>query len=386
VVTTIYIAYLIREIWIPLALAFLIAMILDPVVDRLERRGWSRTWGSVLIYAAFLASVGLGLWLAVPRVIEQGQQINQQISKFVPDRSAAGVQKALDKTNISPAAKQLLARGVQQVNKSLSSAGEWVGSHIADVASNLVWMVVIPVIAFYALKDFHIILAKGLLLVPRGQRDVVQTMVSEISAIFAKYMRAVALVSLMNAVATWLLLMVLGVPSALILGLVAGLLYSVPYIGAVITVVLIGLIAFLSGGFQHALIVVGATILVQQVLFDYIVMPKVLGGQVGLHPILSIIALLAGNVLLGLIGMILAVPIAASIQMAVLAMVPKLRHEIELPAAPDQGRTVEEISEEIHDTQAQIDATEELHKSVSAAVDNIEAKIEEAPEEEPPQA
>jgi predicted PurR-regulated permease PerM len=165
-------------------------------------------------------------------------------------------------------------------------------------------------------------------------------------------------------------------PNAFTLGAIAGVLYSVPYLGALLTIVLVSGVAFLAGGLKYMILVVGLNVLLHQILFDQIITPRILGSHVGLHPILSIVALLAGNVLLGILGMVLAVPVAASIQVVVLTLVPKLRHEVALSAdahaAPD---TTASLSEETKEQQASTDATEELHRSVGQAVDNIEEQV-----------
>ena len=108
-------------------------------------------------------------------------------------------------------------------------------------------------------------------------------------------------------------------------------------------------------------------------LFDQVITPRILGKHVGLHPILSITALLAGNVLLGIVGMLLAVPIAASIQMVVITLVPKLRQEIDIQSVDN----VTSMSRESADEHVARDATSDLHDSVTQAVEAIEAKSQE---------
>lgn len=374
VVVGLYVAYLVRDIWLPLAIAFLIAMVLDPVVDKLEARGWSRMWGAVLIYACFLLVLGAGLVLLVPSMIHQGEAISQQVDKYVPDRSPHGIEVALEKTNLAPSVKSLILSGAQQLQRTVAQSGQWISHNLVQLASNLIWIVIIPIVAFYALKDFHLILAKLLLLVPKPRREFVSTLVAEVSVIFAKYMRGLLTVSILNGLATFLLLLCLRVPNALLLGGVAGLLYSVPYLGAIITVVIIAGVSFVAGGLQFMLIVVGANVVLHQVVFDQIISPRILGGHVGLHPILSIIALLIGNALLGIVGMILAVPVAASIQIAVVAMVPKLRHEIDLTSNVQEPLDKLETAQDESHSEQKISATEELHKSVADAVEQIEAQ------------
>lgn len=370
----IYLAYLVREIWLPLSIAFLLALVLDPVVDRLEHRGWSRTWGAALIFGGFILALGGVLYLGIPPMIDQASGIQERISKVLPDQSPEGIDKALKKQGAAPWARALAKAAIEGTQGSLEKTSSVFSTRIIGYLSNLIWVVIVPIVAFYALRDFHIILAKGLLLVRRDKRDLVQTAVTEVTSIFAKYLRGLVIVSSLNGLATWLLLAVLGVPSSLVLGLIAGVLYSVPYIGALITVVLIAVVSFLAGGMNHMLIVLGASVILHQIIFDQIVTPRIVGGQVGLHPILAIIALLAGNALLGLLGMILAVPTAACIQIGVLSMIPKLRQPIEVVTADPKDSTAGLVSE-MQEAQLKVDATEELHKTVSNAVDTIEGKV-----------
>src|SRR5579862_1202768 len=159
-------------------------------------------------------------------------------------------------------------------------------------------------------------------------------------------------------------------PTALLLGIIAGLLYSVPYIGAVLTVAITAAVAFFGGGPHLMLIAVGVSIVLHQILFDQIISPRVLGAHVGLHPILSIIALLIGNLLLGIIGMILAVPVAGCIQIAVLAVLPKLAVDVEIPAVSDRP-----VVTDPDDPSQEGDATEQMKQVVSSVVGDIEAEL-----------
>jgi len=249
------------------------------------------------------------------------------------------------------------ARAFGSLQGGLQKSGSEFADYGMQFAGNLVWVVIIPIVAFYALRDFHVILAKALLVVPSRNRPLMQTAVTEITAIFGKYLRGLGIVSLMNGVATGLLLVVLRVPNAALLGIVAGLLYSVPYMGAILTVALTAAVAFIGGGLHLMLIAVGASMVLHQIVFDQIITPRILGGHVGLHPIASIFALLVGNLLLGIIGMVLAVPVAACIQIAVVAVLPKLAMEIDIASPshpPNEGEQLVEQTEELHD---QINAT-----------------------------
>jgi predicted PurR-regulated permease PerM len=352
-----------------LSIAFLIALILDPVVDRLEARGFSRTMGAAIIFGGFVVLAGGLLYASVPALMQQGEQIQKQVTQAVPDSSPDGIDKMLADEGISPRARGFLEAIISNARSSIQRTSGVFTGRLFEYASDLIWLVIVPIVAFYALRDFHIILGKMLLLVSKRRRDLVQAAVSEVTAVFARYMRGLAIVSTLNGLATWLLLWALGVPSSLVLGLVAGVLYSVPYLGALITVIVISVVSFLAGGVNFMLVVLVANVILHQIIFDQIVTPRILGKQVGLHPILAIVALLAGNALLGLIGMILAVPVAACIQIGVLALIPKLKQEIGTAIHEHEAN---QIGEETKEQQRVADATKELHNSIGEVVEEIE--------------
>jgi predicted PurR-regulated permease PerM len=382
-VAAIWLAYLVREIWLPLAVAFLIAMVLDPVVDRMERRKWSRFGATTFIFVGFFSVVGLIIYFAAPVVARQAGAISAEARRYMPGPENPGAGKQLDRlmtrAKASPWVRSAAERGLTGLRQSITRSTDWLGTHAFEIASNLLWIVIIPIVSFYALKDFHIILAKALLLVPRQRREFAQTMVAEVTTIFARFMRGLILVSFLNGIATWLLLMALGVPNAFFLGVMAGVLYTIPYLGAIVTIVVITGVALTIPGVtvSFILLLIVLNVLLHQFLFDQIITPRILGGHVGLHPILSIVALLAGNVLLGVLGMLLAVPVAASIQMVVLALVPKLSHEIALsPNIHEPPQTRESLEDDIQEQQLKVDATEELHTAVTNAVDALEKQVE----------
>lgn len=388
VLVLLYVAWVVREIWLPLGLAMLIAVILDPVVDRMEMRGWKRQSAAAFIFAGFiLVTVGL-IYLAVPRITGEFAEMSRQIQKQFPIRTAEGIAQTLsDRYSVEKPVAELIAKGVLQAGDALSRSTGSLTKFGLGFASNLIWVVIIPIVAFYALRDFHLILGKLLLLVPQRKRKLAQTTVAEISAIFARYLRGLGIVSVLNGVATWLVLMACRVEAALLIGVVAGLLYAVPYIGAFLTLAITAAFSFLQGQGDTTLLVKAmvASVILHQIVFDQIISPRILGGQVGIHPIISIVALLSGNLLLGIIGMILAVPLAAVVQIGVLALVPKLRVDLDVDShpvtseAPSAAAQAAQLAEDAKDIQIRReDATGELHASVLEAVEEIEAEVQRA--------
>ena len=379
VVIVLYLAYVVRSIWIPLGLAFLLAMVLDPIVDRMEVRGWNRTRASAFIFFSFLViAIGLTI-LAFPAIAHQASNLQEGVERYFPDTTRAGLKRSFTELGMTPGVANAAVTVADSVRKGLTQSSGWLSEYGLAMATNIVWIVIIPIVAFYSLRDFHLILAKGLLLVPSSKRDLVQTAVTEITAIFGRYLRGLAIVSMLNGVATGIMLAAMRIPGALLLGVISALLYSVPYVGAVLTILLTAAIAFVGAGPQAMLVAVIASFVLHHIVFDQIITPKILGDHVGIHPILSIVALLVGNLLLGIVGMVLAVPIAACIQIAVLAVQPKLKHEIDIPA-PTNGEdidTVESLEEEIRESHQKVDAASDLHAAVAQAVETVEGAVQE---------
>jgi predicted PurR-regulated permease PerM len=377
-IVLLYLAYVVRSIWIPLGLSFLIAMVLDPIVDRMEVRGWKRATASAFIFGSFLIiTIGLAI-LSFPAIASQAANLQAGVEKYFPDTSRAGLKKSFLELGMPQGMLGTVLNFVEGAKKNFTQSSGWMAEYGMSVATNVVWIVIIPIVAFYTLRDFHLILAKGLLLVPAGRRDLVQTAVTEITAIFGKYLRGLAIVSALNGIATGAMLFVMGVPGALLLGVISAFLYSVPYVGAVLTILLTAAITFVGAGPQLMLYAVMASFVLHHIIFDQIITPKILGDHVGIHPLLSIFALLVGNLLLGIIGMVLAVPIAACVQIAVLAVVPKLKHDIDIATPNGETDTVQSLEEETKESHQKVDATEDLHAAVKQAVDTVEVAVEEA--------
>jgi predicted PurR-regulated permease PerM len=373
-----WLAYIAREVWLPLCIAFLIAMVLDPLVDRMERRGWSRLRGATVIYLAFFVTGSVILTFAVPAIITQTTAVVNSIGQYLPGetdtQTKRSLEKLLHKAHASPFVEHTVLNASTQISRSFNSAGAWLGSMAQGVAANLIWIVIIPIVAFYALKDFHVIFARLLLLLPREQRSLAEQLINQTSAIFVRYLRGLMIVCALNAVVTAVVLACLRLPNAIALGAISGALYTVPYLGAALTVTLIAGVALMSGTIKSALIITGIILVLHNVVFDQILTPRIVGQHVGLHPILSIIALLVGAALLGIVGMILAVPVAATVQMILVNMFPKLTQPIEVPAGHEFNAKVEEMVEQQQqqNTSDEMQDMVDFHQTIIEAVELAE--------------
>lgn len=387
-----YVAYLVREIWLPFTVALLIAVVLDPLVDRMERRGLSRLLSAIVIYLVFFVAVAAVLTYLVPAIVTQAIHLSNTFGQYVPSSSDTQTRRSLDRLMHHLHASNYVQHRVLQASASVSElfseGSAYLGRLAQSWVGNILWVVVVPIVAFYALKDFHVIYARLLLLVPHDRRAFTQHMFNEITAIFVGYVRGLATVCALNGCATALVLwLVFRLPGAIALGAIAGLLYMVPYFGPVVITLLITGDALTSGSVERALIVAGSMILLHSVIFDQMVTPRVVGRHVGLHPILAIMALLAGGYLLGIIGMLLAVPFAATLQMVLQVIVPKLAQPIDVPTGEElharverieRGKPVRAVTEEekeidVHDTIIEaVDSADASHHAPGGSIQAVE--------------
>ena len=364
-----------RSLWFPLAIALMIAMVLDPTVDRLENRGCPRGVATLLVFLAFISGSILAIVLLSPGVSAQASAIARDLGRLFPNPDRPDLvpvtQKVLEKLEANPALRDALLNaaraGTDRLVSTLESASGWALAW----APNLIWLVLVPVMAFYLLNDFHRIYAKGILLVPPIHRPFAQSLVAEISALFGKYLRGLILLCSMLGVAICGVLYAFGNPYWLFLGLLGGLLYAVPAVGSMFTVCLVVLVTLVTATPAKALLAGGSLLLLTFGLFDQAITPRVLGRQVGLHPILTILSLMLGYQIMGIPGMLVAVPVAASIQTVVLHLIPKLGIDLEL-------RPLEELKKTEADTRHEHLEAEETpldeHFRLQAVVENVEGE------------
>jgi predicted PurR-regulated permease PerM len=344
-----YLLFELRGILAPFMAAFLLALALAPVVDRLEARGLPRWLATTVVYALVFGTLTGMVVILFPIVKNQiGEVVTDLRGRFRLDQPADITRTMTEQIRIfgrrNSVPSFVLQPIVQQAKNSASLLTKGLESFSALLVRfipNLIWFIVVPIVSFYALIDYHRIYAKALLLCPKDSRDGIRAIASEVSDVFGKYLRGLLLVCFLDTVATICVLFWFAPtkPYCAALGLIAGVFYAVPYIGALVSTSLIAVVAFASpagGSPAYLLSVTISMVLLHQVFFDQVVTPRLLGGQVGLHPILSILALAAGSTLLGIGGMLIAVPFAASIQVIVVHVLPRLSRRVQLVLPPGE--------------------------------------------------
>lgn len=302
------------DVILPFVLGGAIAYFLDPIADRLEAWGFSRVFATSLItIVAVLAFVMLVL-LVVPSLINQSAALLQVMPQAFEDLWAFLIQRfpqILDETST-------LNQSLQQIGQTIESKGgellNAVFSSALSIINVVMLFVIVPVVAFYLLLDWDRMVAKVDDMLPRDHAPVIRQLAKQIDGTLASFIRGMGTVCLVLGTYYAVALMLVGLQFGLVVGFVAGALTFIPYIGALFGGVLaIGLALFQFWGDWLSIGLVAGIFVLGQVIEGNVLTPKMVGSSVGLHPVWLIFALSVFGSLFGFVGMLVAVPVAASI-------------------------------------------------------------------------
>ncbi len=350
----------------PLAVAAVLALLLDPVVDGLERKGLPRVRAIVCVFAlAFAVLLGL-LGSIVPQVVRETQQLALRIPGYATtiqarveqwvnhppvvlrkllERESTHTELSLPPTNdtnisvtntttIADASttnspslitgtldKETLQTATNWLARALPKIGSWLFGQVGRVASwfgVLAALGLIPVYTFYFLIEKHGISARWTDYLPVADSRFKQELVFVLNSInnyLIVFFRGQVLVAICDGILYALGFLIIGLPYAILIGAMAIVLTMIPFLGAIITCIAALLLAVVRfDDWQHPLLVL-AVFAVVQTLEGLVISPKILGGRVGLHPVTIIIAVMVGTTLLGgLLGGILAIPLTAALR------------------------------------------------------------------------
>jgi predicted PurR-regulated permease PerM len=308
----IFLLWLLNDVLMPFVAGFILAYLAVPLVDRLERRGVNRTVATLLIVVAVMVAL-IGLLLIVLPLI--AQQLLLLIASL-PEQVARWRQLATDwlawmqvgesNLNLSEFVKQATA-WLTTFAYSLWSGGK----ALVSFASILI---IAPVVTFYLILDWHRMIGVIDSWVPVRNREEVRDIAREIDNVISGFIRGQSLVCLALGVYYALALWLVGLKFALLIGLVSGLITFVPYIGSLTGLVIATGVAVAQFWPDWKWIgAVVAVFLVGQFIEGNILAPKLVGERVKLHPVWIIFAMLALSFLFGFVGLLLAIPIAATI-------------------------------------------------------------------------
>jgi predicted PurR-regulated permease PerM len=311
--------YLLSPILLPFIAGIAVAYALDPAADWFERRGFSRLWATLAILFIFVVVIAIVLVTLVPVLVTQLVELIQNTPGYLERLqtlamplldSEIGRFLKIDPESIRSSISSFFGRGAGWITTVLGSV--WSGS--LAVLNVISLFVVTPVVAFYLLYDWDRMVAKADALLPRQYADTIRMLVGEVSETVAGFVRGQGLLCLFLGVFYAAGLVLIGLDFGLLIGLGAGLISFIPYIGSILGFVVAISVALVQFWPDWIWIVATAAVFaIGQFIEGNILQPKLVGGRVGLHPVWLIFALVAFGYFFGFVGLLIAVPVAAAI-------------------------------------------------------------------------
>jgi predicted PurR-regulated permease PerM len=320
----------------PFVIAFVFAFLLDPVVDWFQRRGLSRGMGVLVVGVLFLVAFVLLGFLIVPKVADQAARLAGNFPDYLKqaqDQLDSLLERAkplLRRLHLPYTAGELSSKYSSQIGEAAKRSFSLVSGVLTAGLSKVLWIIIVPLSTLWLLRDLEYIKAKVVHFTPPSHREKLMRVSAAVGDVFGKYVRGMVAVSVLFSAVASAVLSIAGLDYALIIGGVSGLLYQIPYIGTLVMVIVTGIAALVQPGhgIGYALILMGIMGALGSVIFDLLVTPKVVGGSVGVHPLLTLFSLMLGAQLFGILGMIIAVPVAASLQVALAHFYPQILDDV----------------------------------------------------------
>jgi len=319
-----FLVYLLQPILMPFIAGALLAYLGDPLADRLEALGLARTSAVALVFSVLtLIGVG-GLLLLIPMLSRQISQLHANLPAMLEWVQTQGLPWLEAKTGFDLGQLDM-ARLRQAITDHWQSTGSLAASVVAQATSSGLAVVgavgniaLIPVVAFYLLRDWDVVVARIRDLLPRHIEPTISQLAGECDEVVAAFLRGQFLVMLglgtIYSVGLWLV----GLNLALLVGFISGLASVVPYLGVIVGVALGSIVTlFQFDPFWLPLIMVWAVYMIGQLLEGFVLTPWLVGDRIGLHPVAVIFAVLAGGRLFGFTGVLMALPVAAVIMVLV---------------------------------------------------------------------
>lgn len=316
-VTSGWLLYLLAPVLTPFFLAALFAYLGDPLADRLQEKGLSRTLSVVVVFFLMTLLVILLVLLIVPLLQKQLILLTRVMPEYI---NWAGM-------HMLPWIEQNIGLSPEQFE--FAALSQWMTEHWAQaggVATNLMayvtksgglvagWLanlILIPVVTFYLLRDWDVFIATINHLIPRDIEPEISSITSEADEMLGAFLRGQMLVMVVLGVVYSVGLWLVGLKFALLIGMLAGLVSFVPYLGFIVGILVAGIAVLFQSHDALQLIPVVAVFGAGQALEGMLLTPMLVGDRIGIHPVAIIFAILAGGQLFGFVGVLLALPVAA---------------------------------------------------------------------------
>ncbi|MDD4803167.1 MAG: AI-2E family transporter [Syntrophomonas sp.] len=310
---TFYFLFLIREVLLSFLLGGIIAYFLYRPVVWIEKKGIRRVWAIIIIYILAVILLTLTLWLVIPKLAKEMSSVAAIMPEYV--RQFEQVMEQVNDIKGPEKFHQLIQQNVSNVENYIYGALQDFVSVIYSLLSKVFIIIFAPILAFYILRDWEGISAAFLNILPPKTRHEVCSLSGQIDTVIIEFSKGYLLIAVIIGVLTGAAAFLIGVKFALLIGIISAISDLVPYFGPLLGGIPAVVLA-LSESPQKALYM-GLAIFILQQIEANVISPRIIGDKVGMHPLLIVFALLAGGQLMGIWGMLIAVPLTASLKIII---------------------------------------------------------------------
>lgn len=316
----VWVIWLLAPILTPFVASLMLAWLGDPLVDRLEAAGRSRNTAVLLVFALMIVLITLALLILVPMLQSQVTTLVGALpamQQWLLEGAIPALEKRLGFTAAEWMDPQRIIDWVrshwQAAGGAAATVFGYLGRSSFAVVTFVVNLLLTPIVTYYFLRDWDRMVERVAALIPRDHIGTVSKLASESNEVLGAFMRGQFVVMLALGAIYASGMALIGLNLGLLIGMVAGLISFIPYLGATTGVILAVLAALVQAQGVDIKLLAGVAVVftVGQLLESYVLTPRIVGDKIGLHPVAVIFAVMAGGQLFGFLGMLLALPVAA---------------------------------------------------------------------------
>lgn len=314
-----WLLYLLAPILMPFIVGALFAYLGDPLVDRLEKTRLSRTLSVVIVFGTMIMSGLILLLFILPQLERQITGLVVRLPQFISWIQENMLPRLIVILGLEPGSldlvvvKDAFANNIKDISGIM---GRLLVKLTQSGQSLIVWfayLTLIPVVTFYLLRDWDILIGKVNDLIPRPYERLVSKLAKQCDEVLAEFLRGQLLVMLALAVLYSVGLWIVGLEFFLLIGMLAGLVSFVPYLGFIVGIGVAGIAGFMQFHDIIHLVYILIVFGIGQIIEGMVLSPLLVGDRIGLHPVAVIFAVMAGGQLFGIVGVLVALPVAAVI-------------------------------------------------------------------------
>jgi predicted PurR-regulated permease PerM len=365
----IYVFWLLAPMLMPFAFAGMLAYLGDPLAHRLQRLGLGRTLAVTIVFVVLLLLTVGALLLLIPLISRQVDNLVQNLPHYVDWVRNTAMPWLQAKLHLDPRAfdtDQLMAQLKEHIGSIGGAASTVLGEISRSSLGVVLWLtnlVLIPVVAFYLLRDWDRLVSWIDRMLPRSIEPTIAHLAREADNVLGAFVRGQLLVMLALGIFYGASLTIAGLSVGPLIGMIAGLLSFVPYLGFIVgfgSALIAALVQY--GDWDHVLLVVGI-FTAGQLLEGYVLVPRLVGEKIGLHPVAVIFSVLAGGYLFGFLGVLLALP-AASVILVVLRYLTERYRQSDLYTQEGEGDPVlAEVDVVVETAEGSVETDTVIHRT-----------------------